>query len=112
MSRNARNSAANGSGPAPGAVPALFPRPEEGEVAAGHAGEAVDGVADPPPPRHGGALEGGARRGRQQRVRVRVAVEDAHEALAVGDELADPPVIERRLVAPCGGGPGEEARER
>ena len=43
---------------------------------------------------------------------MRVAVEDAHQALAVAHELADAPLVQRGLVALVGVRLGEEPAER
>src|SRR5262245_59106888 len=49
---------------------------------------------------------------RQESVRVRIAVEDSHQALAVAHQLADAPLVERGLVVLQGVGLCEEARQR
>src|SRR5439155_19199085 len=68
------------------------------EVAVRAREPAVPGT-EPPAPRDRRALDGLARGRREQRERMRVAVEDPHETLTVTDQLADPPLVERRLVA-------------
>src|SRR5206468_7988294 len=52
-----------------------------------------------PAPGHGGALDLLADLGHKLRVRMRIAVEDAHQAFAVADQLADAPLVQRRLAA-------------
>src|SRR5262245_36430256 len=64
-----------------------------------------------PAPRHRRALDVFTDLGRQQRIRMRIAVEDAHQALAVADQLADPAMIEGRLVMLHGVHLGQEAPE-
>src|SRR5262245_30896773 len=49
---------------------------------------------------------------RQEPVRVRIAVEDTHQTLAVTNQLADAPLVERGLVVLHGVDLGEEARQR
>src|SRR5215470_1452890 len=56
-------------------------------------------------------LQGFAHLRRQRRIRVRVRVENAHDALAVTDELAQPARIERRVVALFDMSLGEEMRQ-
>ena len=73
--------------------------------------EAMVALTQAPPPRHQVPLERLAVGGGQQRIRMRIAVEDAHQALAMPDELADASVVERRLGALVGMRIGEESRE-
>ncbi len=74
--------------------------------------EAMRAAAETPPPGHEGAFERLAVGRWQERVRVRIAVEDPHQTLAVPDQLADPPLVERGLVPLVGVALGEKAPER
>ena len=65
-----------------------------------------------PAPGDCGPLDVLAHLGQQLRVRVRIAVEDAHQTFAVADQLADAPVVQRRFVAFHRVGLGEEASQR
>ena len=64
--------------------------------------EAMVALTQAPAPRHQVPLERLAVGGRQQRIGMRIAVEDPHQAFAVPDQLADPSVVERRLGALVG----------
>src|SRR5262249_10153682 len=74
--------------------------------------EAIRAVPETPPPGHDAMLERFAVARRQQRVGMRIAVEDAHRALAVADQLPDSPLIERGLVPLVGVPRAEKASER
>ena len=75
------------------------------------AGKPVRPSAEPPAPRDGRALEGFTVGRGQERIGVRVAVEDAHQALAVAHQLADAPLVEGGLVALLGVRLGQEPAE-
>src|SRR5262245_28360097 len=76
------------------------------------AGQPMGSASQAPAGGNRRALDLFARLRRQERVRVRIAVEDAHQALAVTDQLADAPLVERGLVVLHGVDLDEEARQR
>ena len=74
-------------------------------------GQAVGSVPQPPARGHRRPLDLLTGLGRQQRIGMRVAVEDAHQAFAVADQLPDAPMVECGLVALCCVDIGQETCE-
>src|SRR2546425_3848200 len=65
-----------------------------------------------PAPGHRSPLDLLAHLGQKLRVRMRIAVEDAHQALAVANQLADAALVQRRLIALHRVDLGEETCQR